>query len=83
MSDDAKPMDLRRLKKIIAVLRAAGVQEYAEGGVRIRLAPLAQVPMDFAGRPEPMDLSSPDVSTEVDDQPEPTLDELEGWSAGR
>jgi hypothetical protein len=69
----AGPMEARRLKKLLATLRAAGVQEYRDGPVVIILAP-TQAPRMLDDGPRP-------ASQPVADE-EPTLDVMEQWSAG-
>jgi hypothetical protein len=69
----AGPMEARRLKKLLATLRAAGVQEYRDGPVVIILAP-TQAPRMLDDGPGPA------IQTQQDE--EPTLDVLENWSAG-
>jgi hypothetical protein len=72
MSDG--PMEARRLKKLLATLRAAGVQEYRDGPVVIILAP-TQAPRILDDGPGP-------AVQEASDEEHPSLDVLEQWSAG-
>ncbi len=69
-------MDLKELKKTIKFLRAQGVSEYEDGGIKLKLLPIDSKPKASKSK------TNVNVSDVVNSDPSmPTREELLFWSS--